>query len=135
MHPFFEVSILQGPPDPDPVRVDWDLQRTLKPSMWAMPCFMFSSLGVALLSSGFHKFLSFTLTTFAVVPTWMFLTVATTIACCPCHLVIVTSTLAVGKVGHVPGDRCCSLYVVHLRTLVFLQIRMISFLSSFAVLP
>ena len=61
--------------------------------------------------------------------------VATTIACCPCHLVRVTSTLAVGKVGHLPGDSNCSFYVVHLRTLVFLQIRMISFPSGFAVLP
>ena len=57
--------------------------------------------------------------------------VATTIACCPCHLVRVTSTSAVGKVRHLPGDSYCSFYVVHLRTVVFFQIRMI---SGFAVL-
>ena len=61
--------------------------------------------------------------------------VATTVACCPCHLVRGTSTLAVRKVGHLPSDSYYSLHVVHLRTVVFLQIRMTSFQSGFAVLP
>ena len=34
-----------------------------------------------------------------------------------------------------PGDSCWSLYVVQLRTVIFRQMRMISFLSSLAVLP
>ena len=51
---------------------------------------MLSSARVAPLPPGFLKLLSVTVTTFAVFPS--------TVARCPCHLVRVTSTLAVGRV-------------------------------------
>ena len=82
---------------------------------------MLSSAGVAPLLPGFHKLLSVTVTTFAVFfPPGCTFSVATTIACCPCHLVRVTSTFAVGRVAKFASDSCCSIYGVQLRTVVFL---------------
>ena len=68
-----QVNVLQGLPDRDPVRFDWVLQWTLRSSLWAIPCLMLSSTGVAPLSPGFPKLLSDTVRTFAVSPSWMYL--------------------------------------------------------------
>ena len=70
-----------------------------------------------------------------VFPSLMYLLGAMTIACCLCHLVRATPHLLLAKWRNLPSDRSCSFSVVHLRTVVFLQIRMISFQSGFAVLP
>ena len=59
---------------------------------------MLSSAGKAPLPPGFPKLLSVTVTTFAVFPPGCTFLVATTIVCCLCHLVRVTSTFAVGRV-------------------------------------
>ena len=92
LSPSEEVSLMS-------LRLGSTLQ-TLYSSLCAIPSLMFSSAGVAPLPPGFHKLLSDTVTTLAVfflldVPSG----VATTIACCPCHLVRVTSTFAVGTVA------------------------------------
>ena len=65
----------------------------------------------------FPKLLSDTVTTFAIFsPGCSF-----SIACCLSHPVRVASTLAVGRWRNLPCDRYYSLYVVHLRTVVFVQ--------------
>ena len=51
----FKVSVLQDLSDRDPVRFEWDLQRSLSSSLWAIPCLMFSSAGVAPLLLGFSQ--------------------------------------------------------------------------------
>ena len=94
---------------------------------------MLSSAGVAPLPPCFHKLLRETVTTFAVFPCGCTFSMVTTIACCPCHFVRVTSTLAEWR--NLPGDGCRCFYDAQLRTVVFSQRRMISFLLCLAVLP
>ena len=57
-----------------------------------------SSVGVVPLPLFSCKLLDETVTTFAFFPRGFSFSVATTLECCPCHLVRVTSTLAVGRV-------------------------------------
>ena len=57
-----------------------------------------SSVGVVSLLIFSCKLLDETVTTFAVFPRGFSFSVATTLECCPCHLVRVTSTLVVGRV-------------------------------------
>ena len=94
MRPFFYVSLLQG-------LSDWDLQRRPCSSLWAIPCLMLSSAGVAPLSPGFLKLLRDTVTIFAVFPLGCTFRVATSIACCPCHLVRVTLRISCWQGGDI----------------------------------
>ena len=83
---------------------DWgSTSQTFWSSLWAFPSLVFASVGVASLPPGFHKLLSVTVTTCRFYLLDVLFSVATTFACCPCHLVRVTSTIAVGRVV---GDLC-----------------------------
>ena len=97
---------------------------------------MLSSGGVAPLPPGFHKLLSVTVTTFAVfslqdVPSWWWRQL---------HVVCVIwyvwpPYLLLAKWRNLPGNSWCRFYVVQFRTVIFRQMRMISFLCGLAVLP
>ena len=56
-------------------------------------------------------------------------------ACCPCHLVRVISTLAVGKVAKIARRWLRCFHVAWLRIVVFFQKRVISLLFCLVVLP
>ena len=96
--------------------------RALWSSLCAIPSLMLSSAGVAPLLPGFHKLLSVTVTTFAVFPSWMYLLggddncmLSVPSQCVwPPHLLL-------AEWRNLPGDSCCSFYVVQLRTVVFRQ--------------
>ena len=134
MHPFFQVSVLQGLSDRDPERFDWDPERTLRSFLWAILASCYLVLVWHHCRQVFPSCSATQSRPLPFFPPGCTFWVATSIACCLSHLVRGTSTLAVGKVGHLPGDSYCSFYVVHLRTVVFLQIRMISFQSGFCCL-
>ena len=93
MHPFFQVSVLEGLSDWDPLRALWS-------SLWAVPCLMLSSAGVAPLPPGFLKLLSDTVTIFAVFPSLMDL-LGSEVNCMLSvpSCIRVTSTFAVGRVA------------------------------------
>ena len=80
-----------------------------------------------------HQFFtscSVTVTTFAVFPSWMYLLGGDD----NCMLFVPFSMCDLHISCWQGGDSCCSFYVVQQRTVVFLRMRMTSFLSGLAVL-
>ena len=97
---------------------------------------MLSSAGVAPLPPGFHRLPSVTVTTFAVFPSWMYLLGGDD----NCMLSVSSSTCDPRNCCWQSGEICQAIaddafYVVQFRTVIFRQMRMISFLSGLAVLP